>query len=168
MQGVPRRRARSCLVVARRATLLINIGARYRGWRGRRSRRRTLRRSARDHGNKKRQHGNVNRQRCGSPCISHPIFPLGNECPGESYDISVRARRESWERQSGDWRSQQDTFAVDLNVARGFLFKGVIRRAHQRTRLDMREAHLLALFFIFGEFIGVDVSHDGQMFACGL
>jgi len=70
-------------------------------------------------------------------------------------------------RHSGEYNYQVYRSAI-LDVGGSFLLKRVIRRANQRTGFDMRKTHLLAELFILGEFIWVDIAHDGQVLASGL
>ena len=54
-------------------------------------------------------------------------------------------------------------------LLRGFLlFKGVIGRANERPGLDVFEAEGFAETLEFGELVGMNVTHDGQMVGRGL
>jgi hypothetical protein len=48
------------------------------------------------------------------------------------------------------------------------LIEGVVGRAHEGAGLNVFEAHGFAENFEFGEFVGVDVAEDREMFTGGL
>src|SRR6266852_6251532 len=74
-----------------------------------------------------------------------------------------------------DWINQpkkrlDGKFSISPPLAdRGFgLVEGVVGRAHQRPGFNVFEAHRFAQYFVFGEFAGMRVANDGQMFASRL